>query len=423
MQLALKLGFRYIWIDSLCIIQDDAEDWEVQSSLMSEIYQDAVLTLAATSSSGDNVGCCTENAHHTPALEVTLPEDIGAINIAVRKPLRHFDLQTGKGLLDHFPLLTRGWAFQERLLSSRVLHICESELVWECREKSSCECGGLAQEKSPGGTYHHAVEANQDEKRRHTMLQQELNERMEATRRAQIENARLVDNIAESLSEAPPAYEDVVSPTTTVSSIASDTLIEPLSPNDDILSFSAYSNIPVYQDVELVNEADIKDCPDLVFHFHRIVEQYSALKLTRPSDRLTAFSGLCKRVAHLRNNYLAGLWSDSIGYDLLWRVNTIKLDTEHNGARSPDYRGPTWSWVSVDSPVIYWSDIINFRITYEGFPTHLVNSPMILRNYYGFKAAEVRNPSALLLTIQELIYMPLRSTHLQGNTSTGLKWP
>lgn len=109
MQLALKLGFRYIWIDSLCIVQDDAEDWEIQASLMSEIYQDAVLTLAATSSSGDNEGCCTKDAHHIPTLEVTLPEDIGACHIAVRKPLNHFNFQTVDGLLNHFPLLTRGW--------------------------------------------------------------------------------------------------------------------------------------------------------------------------------------------------------------------------------------------------------------------------------------------------------------------------
>jgi hypothetical protein len=283
-------------------------------------------------------------------------------------------------------------AFQERLLSPRVLHICESELVWECREVSACECGGLNQEKSPGGTYHHAVEANQEEKREHEVAQQELGERLKAAQRAQEDSFRLVAESRrrdESDLELPPAYEEVVSPTETDSSASSNTLFGPSSPDDDIIAFAAQSNVPVYQDVTPVNEADIKDCPDLVFHFHRIVEQYSVLKLTRPSDRLVAFSGLCKRVAHLRNNYLAGLWSDSICYDLLWWVNTISLNTEGNGARSSDYRGPTWSWVSVDSPITYWSDIINFRITYEGFPAHLGNSATALDSFYGFKATEV----------------------------------
>jgi hypothetical protein len=71
----------------------------------------------------------------------------------------------------------------------------------------------------------------------------------------------------------------------------------------------------------------------------------------------------------------------------LWRVDTINLSTESNGARSFDYRGPTWSWISVDSPVSYWSDIVNFRVTYEGFPMLAGTSTS---HYYGFKATEVR---------------------------------
>jgi hypothetical protein len=215
MQLALKLGFRYIWIDSLCIIQDDADDWEEQSALMSEIYQNAVLTIAATSSNGDNEGCCTRSVQRTSDIEVTLPDDIGTCHIAVRKPLHHFDTQTADGLLDHFPLLTRGWAFQERLLSPRVLHICESELVWECREASKCECGSLSQERSPGGVYHHAVENNEQEKEQHEIARLELTERIETMRLERTEDAHLIATLTRDDHldyEPPPAYEDVVSP-------------------------------------------------------------------------------------------------------------------------------------------------------------------------------------------------------------------
>jgi hypothetical protein len=41
------------------------------------------------------------------------------------------------------PLLARGWAFQERLLSARVLHFGPQELFWECRERVTCECTGI----------------------------------------------------------------------------------------------------------------------------------------------------------------------------------------------------------------------------------------------------------------------------------------
>jgi hypothetical protein len=391
MQLALKLGFRYIWIDSLCIIQDDAEDWEVQSALMSEIYQNAVLTLAATSSKGDNEGCCIRSSQRAHALEITLPEDVGTCRIAVRKPLNHFDAQTTDSLIDHFPLLTRGWAFQERLLSPRVLHICESELVWECREASACECGGLGQEKSPGGVYHHAVEGSQQQ-HDHTTHQQS-NDHTVVTQQERIENDRWMSELVQDAEfdyDLPPAYEDVISSTGTDSLISSATIFGPTSSDEDVFAFAALSNVPIYEDTTPIASGYTKDCPELVFHFHRIVEQYSALKLTRPSDRLIALSGLCKRVHHLRNNYLAGLWSDSIGYDLLWRVDTLNLSTETHGARSLDYRGPTWSWISVDSPVAYSSDIVNFRATQSGNGrTYSGENATLFRSSSGFGSAEV----------------------------------
>jgi hypothetical protein len=394
MQLVLKLGYRYIWIDSLCIIQDDADDWEEQSALMSEIYQNAVLTIAATSSNGDNEGCCTRNAQKTSDIEVALPDDIGACQIAVRKPLHHFDAQTADGLLDHFPLLTRGWAFQERLLSPRVLHICESELVWECREACKCECGSLSQERSPGGVYHHAVENHEQEKEQHDISRLELTGRIETMQLDRTEDAHLIATLTQDAYfdyEPPPAYEDVVSPAYTEDLIASNTVYGPQVSDDDIFAFAATSNVPVYGNLSSANEpneSDMKDCPELVFHFHRIVEQYSALKWTRPSDRLVAFSGLCKRVHHLRNNYLAGLWSDSIGYDLLWRVETINLSTGSNGARSLEYRGPTWSWVSVDSAVSFWSDIINFRNAPESLPAYSGESATLFRSDSGFARSQ-----------------------------------
>ncbi|KAH6463713.1 hypothetical protein HBI57_054820 [Parastagonospora nodorum] len=358
MQLTIKLGVRYIWIDSLCIVQDDAEDWEVQSALMSEIYQNAVLTIAATSSSGDNEGSSKRIGNRAPDIEVALPEDVGTCRIGVRRPLDHFDVQTAGGLLDHFPLLTRGWAFQERLLSPRVLHICEFELVWECREASRCECGGVSQEKSPGGAYHHAVRAQEKEQHKIARLNNAV--RMEAMRLARNDDVQRPSDDPET--ELPPPYEEAISRASTEDSITSAIVYGLKISDDDIFAFDVASNVPFHAAITPpVNEEDTQDCPELVFHFHRIVEQYSTLKWTKPSDRLVAFSGLCKRVQHLRNNYLAGLWSDSIGYDLIWRVETINLNTADNGARSPEYRGPTWSWVSVDSPISYWTDIINFR--------------------------------------------------------------
>lgn len=54
------LGVRFLWIDSLCIVQDDPEDWEVEASQMASIYEGSYLTIAATSSRDSRGGCIIE---------------------------------------------------------------------------------------------------------------------------------------------------------------------------------------------------------------------------------------------------------------------------------------------------------------------------------------------------------------------------
>jgi hypothetical protein len=66
------------------------------SKLMVEIYQQEALTLAATSATGDNEGCCTNQQEHTANLGINLPEDVGICRIAVRKSLNHLDDQNCK---------------------------------------------------------------------------------------------------------------------------------------------------------------------------------------------------------------------------------------------------------------------------------------------------------------------------------------
>jgi hypothetical protein len=63
--------------------------------------------------------------------------------VFVRELFSHKDLSTeaAKGAKSDIPLLTRAWAYQERLLATRVLHYLTNELFWECRSAIRCECG------------------------------------------------------------------------------------------------------------------------------------------------------------------------------------------------------------------------------------------------------------------------------------------
>ncbi|KAH7135161.1 heterokaryon incompatibility protein-domain-containing protein [Dendryphion nanum] len=149
----LSLGLRYLWIDSLCIVQDDALDWEIESSRMGDVYQNAYLTLAAAASPGDPRGGHPDPSYAPGELELNLPEDVDSCRIAVRRPLKQWNESTRSHLIRRSPLLSRGWAFHERLLAPRILHFCESELVWECREMNDCECSGPSNILTPQGSY------------------------------------------------------------------------------------------------------------------------------------------------------------------------------------------------------------------------------------------------------------------------------
>ncbi|KAJ9137481.1 hypothetical protein NKR23_g9084 [Pleurostoma richardsiae] len=54
--LTRQLGIRWLWIDSMCIVQDDSEDWQRESGRMADIFENALLVIGATSSRNDDGG-------------------------------------------------------------------------------------------------------------------------------------------------------------------------------------------------------------------------------------------------------------------------------------------------------------------------------------------------------------------------------
>lgn len=143
---ARLLGIPYVWIDSLCIIQGDDEDWALESSAMANIYENAYLTIAATSSRDPNGGLFSPQRLRQELLcgrrfgADGAPYLVSAVEDVPHPKPRD---ESVKPLVRNWPLLTRGWVFQERLLSPRVMHFGYPEMFWECRETSLCECGRL----------------------------------------------------------------------------------------------------------------------------------------------------------------------------------------------------------------------------------------------------------------------------------------
>jgi len=126
-----RLNMHFLWIDALCIVQDDLADWEAEASKMAEIYSHSVITISATMASTPSQGFLRRRkAGLDPKLSWIHPvtHQKGTLNIR-SKGQAWIDL-----LSVDSPLMKRGWTLQERLLSPRVLHYGLHTFYWECRE-------------------------------------------------------------------------------------------------------------------------------------------------------------------------------------------------------------------------------------------------------------------------------------------------
>ncbi|RFN43818.1 hypothetical protein FIE12Z_11947 [Fusarium flagelliforme] len=147
-ELTASLGYEYIWIDSLCIIQGDQADWKKECGKMGEVYGGAYLVIAAAYAKDGNGGLFADRqAARRIEFKSSAGHAIKASVSAHRGEIDKHDIwKTGDQywIAEDLPLFTRAWAFQERMLAKRIIHFTSSELVWECRSSATCECGDLS---------------------------------------------------------------------------------------------------------------------------------------------------------------------------------------------------------------------------------------------------------------------------------------
>jgi hypothetical protein len=123
------LQLQYLWIDSICIIQDDTNDWEEQSSHMSAVYSNSYITIAATRAADDGEGFLGMRSKYLQ-VHVDFSHDSGTIFVLPIQHSLYSDLETSR--LNEMPLNTRAWTLQERYLSRRLLHFGQDQMYWEC---------------------------------------------------------------------------------------------------------------------------------------------------------------------------------------------------------------------------------------------------------------------------------------------------
>lgn len=139
--ISLSLGFRYLWIDSLCIIQDSLEDWRTQSAMMGQIYSTACCNIAATWASDSSQGCFSKRDPFliTPTTIASNPQSSQSAEYQISFGYNKYVQDVTKA-----PLNGRGWVVQERCLAQKQLNFTKRQVYWECPEL-------LASEEFPNG--------------------------------------------------------------------------------------------------------------------------------------------------------------------------------------------------------------------------------------------------------------------------------
>lgn len=313
--LTRALGFRWLWIDALCLVQDDDLSKIEESMTMDEIFGNAFLTVAATSA-GDSSNEPLFPTQ-TPPFKIQATDNKGsAFKIYVREQPDHYSFKApfdegahmndwelpfnlSEDATQDTPLLKRAWTFTERLLSPRILHFTKSEMILECREGYQCECGRITDP-----TF----------------------------------DSRATDSIKQEFARV--VYETGRRPS------FDGSLDEPMNGVDVVTSQLASTT--------LTNGAKniSRGREETLQLWSYIITEFTARNMTCDSDRLLAIANIANQLSPaLHSGCVAGQWTFST-MGLLWYPND-STKCRRSKPRS-GHNVPSWSWASIEGSPIFF---------------------------------------------------------------------
>ncbi|KAK9776479.1 putative Heterokaryon incompatibility domain-containing protein [Seiridium cardinale] len=287
-----RLGYRYLWVDSLCIIQDSKEDWKSEAAKMGEVYSNSTLTVAATSSSSNDQGCY-KSRNPLSYLPCRLSGSAkNGVYICPEWKSRDLNMIQEKWI-QQAPLNTRAWVVQERLLSQRILHFTANGIFWECSSR-------IANDSCPEGR------------------------RVGRTR-------RVPENIRWHLRGL----------------LAAPSLRQSL--NQPVSGAMARMN----RMAQRITLGDSEWDQRFMENWRMVVNLFSRCQLTVGTDKKPAIAGIISQICATRGlRYAYGLWyrDQLVPHHLLWMARGV---TEPLPPRPAARGASTWSWLSVDGEITY----------------------------------------------------------------------
>lgn len=308
-----RLGIRYLWIDSLCILQEGpghAEDWNEQAPLMHSVYSNGVVNISILHAQNPHIG----------AFKARNPDKIQPCYVSWNyngdgeKMWAILDYKNGyHNAITCSTLSKRGWVVQERMLSPRTIHFASDRIFWECRS------GDLLTESYTSGLR---------------------------------------------------------------------------------LSDSKFIQTGMDLSICKVPTPSIPQASEISDAWRRVITYYAAAKLSKPEkDKMVAIAGIARYFGTFFNDeYVAGFFRCRLPADLLWmslgKDDSLPPEPAVRIAGTTTYRGPTWSWISTDREVGFWScGDYPTEVTMEGVNVQ----PLDQRNKYGeIRHAEITLCGVLL---------------------------
>jgi hypothetical protein len=330
-----KLGFQYLWIDSLCIVQDDPQDWQLEATRMGDVYANATITIMAVAATSADTGCFVELGSKLKvpgfaAVTNNLPCELGNIHLTAtcedHANGHDFSLfahhqspskwaQRKYSVRPRGPLDDRGWVFQEEMLSLRTIAFGQDGMYWECLELAASDSDPCGRRPCNEMSYHDGLSDG-------------------------------VVNGIHSEDFLNQRFKGCLVPT----------MAEHNAPTNNL------------ENQHTLNKSTGFDT------WLKMVENFTSRVLTQNSDRLIAIDGIARELGRVfHDEYYAGLWLRGLPLQLLWRrvnremimrgfcgcfqnrgfhMGTFILDSSRSC-----YAGlfPSWSWAAAAGPVSFES--------------------------------------------------------------------
>lgn len=253
------LGYRYIWIDSLCIIQDTKLHWVQESTIMGDVYRGSTLNIAALASED----CCSplwKPRNPLAFLPVRVPVAPGWVATLVAKdPFLIYEERSWRYSTAE-PLVRRAWVVQEVVLAPRTVYFGTSNVYFDCQS--------------------HAANSS-------------LPDLVDLSDLLRAQDLRQT-----SFSERPVPSKQLFG----------KVLAEPELP--------ACNTIQKYMEHLISTPAVL----DFIHMYASLVEQYTKCCLTFEEDKLVAINGIVQKLRLATGlTPLAGLWKELLPLFLLWR--------------------------------------------------------------------------------------------------------